>query len=221
VGPERLVQLLAQYLEGSLLDWQLGDLLPSCTAGDVRVSYAAIIPSQLSVIGTVDRHGVVDRRRTTQRDRHPFGFVHEGAHSSAQMLDAELLDRQWAVSATRLAMVGWAALAAYLMAQLLGFRWPSVFTFAAAALGGAGGATGMLWAWEAQEGTPLWELLSSSMKLSEVRRMANASAALCVLSALTLAWVLATVWKLPWDRRPRGVPRLVRLLGWREKPKGE
>jgi hypothetical protein len=203
-------------MEGSLLDWQLGDLLPSCTAGDLRVSYAAITPFQLSVIGTVDRHGVVDRRRTTQRDRHPFGFVHEGAHSSAEMLDAELLDRHWAVSAARLAMVGWAGLAAYLMAQLLGFRWPSVFTFAAAALSGAGSATGMVWAWGTQEGSAVSDVLSS-----DVRRLATASAALCVLSVLTLAWVLATVWKLPWDRRPRGIARLVRLYGWRETPKGE
>lgn len=218
VGPERLVQLFAQFMEGSLMDWQLGDLLPSCTAGDVRVSYAAITPSQLSVIGTVDRHGVVGRSRASQRDRVPFGFVHEGAHSSTQMLDTELLDRQWAVSAARLAMVGWSGLAAYLTAQLLGFRWPSVFTFAAAALSSAGVATSMLWAWEAQEILAVSDLLST---MTDVKRMATASAALCVLSVLTLAWVLATVWKLPWDRRPRGVARLVRLLGWRERSKCE
>jgi hypothetical protein len=52
---------MAQLMEGSLLDWQLGDLLPSCSAGDVRVSYAAMLPTQLSVVGKLDARGTISR----------------------------------------------------------------------------------------------------------------------------------------------------------------
>lgn len=55
------MQLMAQLMEGSLLDWQLGDLLPSCSAGDVRVSYAAMLPTQLSVVGKLDARGTISR----------------------------------------------------------------------------------------------------------------------------------------------------------------
>ncbi len=41
-----------EYIEGSLLDWQLGDLVPACTAGDIRVSYRITDPVEISVIGS-------------------------------------------------------------------------------------------------------------------------------------------------------------------------
>ena len=40
---ERLFRAAVQYLEGSLLDIQLGDFLPSCQAGDIRVHYEVIV----------------------------------------------------------------------------------------------------------------------------------------------------------------------------------
>eukprot|EP00957_Ditylum_brightwellii_P027492 2078160-Ditylum_brightwellii.AAC.1 len=40
-----------QYVEGTLFDWQLGDLMPSCTAGDVRFRYEVQDPAVVSVLG--------------------------------------------------------------------------------------------------------------------------------------------------------------------------
>ena len=50
---EDLARASGQWLEGSLLNWQLGDLMPSCAAGDLRVSFAAQAPRSLSVVAEV------------------------------------------------------------------------------------------------------------------------------------------------------------------------
>merc|ERR1719253_891608 len=47
----KLFNYFAQYLEGSLFDWQIGDLMPSCTAGDVRFYYEVQDPTTVSVLG--------------------------------------------------------------------------------------------------------------------------------------------------------------------------
>lgn len=50
---EQLLKGFGQYLEGSLLDWQVGDLMPSCTPGDLRVSFDAQAPHKISVLAEV------------------------------------------------------------------------------------------------------------------------------------------------------------------------
>jgi len=50
---EQLLRGFGQYLEGSLLDWQPGDFMPSCTPGDLRVSFAAQAPHKISVLAEV------------------------------------------------------------------------------------------------------------------------------------------------------------------------
>lgn len=36
---EKMFKVFGEYLEGSLFDWQLGDIFPSCTPGDIRIRY--------------------------------------------------------------------------------------------------------------------------------------------------------------------------------------
>ena len=92
-----------------------------------------------------------------------FGLVHEGAHSAQDMLTAELLDRKWVVTVARCVLLLWSAMGAQLTAQLLGFRWPTVLTFAAAVVSGAGVTTSVMrpGAWEGFASVPS-DLLSSS-----------------------------------------------------------
>ena len=47
----RLFNYFAQYLEGSLLDWQVGDLMPSCTAGGIQFYYEVQDPAAVSALG--------------------------------------------------------------------------------------------------------------------------------------------------------------------------
>jgi hypothetical protein len=47
-------KIMFEHLEGSLFDWQLGDLMPSCTACNVRVSsYAVQDPAVVSVVAAL------------------------------------------------------------------------------------------------------------------------------------------------------------------------
>eukprot|EP00931_Biecheleriopsis_adriatica_P058996 TRINITY_DN35229_c0_g1_i1.p1 TRINITY_DN35229_c0_g1~~TRINITY_DN35229_c0_g1_i1.p1 ORF type:complete len:187 (+),score=36.60 TRINITY_DN35229_c0_g1_i1:507-1067(+) len=125
-----------QYMEGSLLDWQLGDLMPSCTAGDLRVSYSVQDPSEISVIG----EGVAVRARRqwygaflrSKSDvtnykvgmyktakGHQIGMVHAGFKSAKDMMDAEVRRQQLWCLLARLAL----ALPALLVQQLRDLDW--------------------------------------------------------------------------------------------------
>lgn len=53
---EFFLKKFAQWMEGSILDYQLGDLLPSCTAGDIRVHYTVMEPEIISGIGKLVVH---------------------------------------------------------------------------------------------------------------------------------------------------------------------
>lgn len=94
-----LFNYFAQYLEGSLFDWQVGDLMPSCTAGDVRFRYEVQDPAVVSVLGQIDNNnanGVLSMPWITPRtmegisnageDAARIGLVHAGGRSSSQML---------------------------------------------------------------------------------------------------------------------------------------
>ena len=87
---EALFKMFFQHLEGSLLDWQLGDLMPSCTAGDIRVSFRTKDPQMLSAVGKL-----IDGRRrhtltlhTTSRG-YPLGLAHAGFAEWEDMFEVE------------------------------------------------------------------------------------------------------------------------------------
>lgn len=93
----KLFNYFTQYLEGSLFDWQIGDLMPSCTAGDVRFYYEVQDPTVVSVLGQLGSgsHGselkITPRTLTGVGDEKAatIGLVHAGRHSSQDMLLAE------------------------------------------------------------------------------------------------------------------------------------
>lgn len=126
----RFFKYFAQYLEGSLFDWQVGDLMPSCTAGDVRFRYEVQDPAVVSVLGQINgntANGVSSVPRITPRtmegisnageEAARIGLVHAGGRSSSQMLIDEDSDSRnranifrgvlfvWSVPFSRLAGV--------------------------------------------------------------------------------------------------------------------
>jgi hypothetical protein len=91
----RLFNYFVQYMEGSLFDWQFGDLMPSCTAGDIRFSYTVQDPSTVSFLGQVANYPLTSTLEITPRttiinsSRESIGFVHAGHHSAQNMIIAE------------------------------------------------------------------------------------------------------------------------------------
>jgi hypothetical protein len=77
-----LFNYFAQYLEGSLFDWQAGDPTLSCTAGDVWFSYEVQDPVVVLVLGQINRHtahGVPSMPRITPRSTEGIGYAGEEA----------------------------------------------------------------------------------------------------------------------------------------------
>lgn len=120
---QRLFNYFVQYMEGSLFDWQLGDLMPSCTAGDIRFSYTVQDPATVSFLGEVAdaRSSTLEmtpRSLLVNGNRENIGFVHAGHHSAENMIIAEdsasrntaLIFRAllliWSIPAARLVGVG-------------------------------------------------------------------------------------------------------------------
>ena len=121
----KLFNYFAQYMEGTLFDYQLGDLvgLASCTAGDIRFYYSVQDPNEISVLGQV--RDVGDVVQITPRvllgvgeeKTSSIGLVHSGSHSAKDMLLAENSDSLtkavavrailflWCIAASRLAGV--------------------------------------------------------------------------------------------------------------------
>mmetsp|Transcript_71577 Transcript_71577/g.116032 ORF Transcript_71577/g.116032 Transcript_71577/m.116032 type:complete len:478 (+) Transcript_71577:196-1629(+) len=114
---EFLFKMFVEHLEGSLLDWQIGDLMPSCTAGDIRVSYRTKDPDRLSAIGRL-----VDGRErarltlfTTSRN-YQLGLAHEGIHEFGDMFETEAVDAKWSCLLLRALMIIWAIVPSHLVA---------------------------------------------------------------------------------------------------------
>lgn len=89
-----------QYLEGSLFDWQIGDLMPSCQAGDIRIRYTVQKPSDISIIGEISRsdgrHFEIQPIKTSNGQN--VGLVHNGIHSFQDMIIAADHDSiKWAI----------------------------------------------------------------------------------------------------------------------------
>ncbi len=121
----KLFNYFVQYLEGSLFDWQVGDIMPSCTAGDLRFRYEVQDPDVISVLGQLDADydrvrvdgttiGIVPREMSTSGRNDAWvggdgasaiGLVHAGAKSARDMLVDEDDDSRYRANAVRLVLL--------------------------------------------------------------------------------------------------------------------
>lgn len=106
---ERLVKMFFQWFEGSLLDFQLGDLMPSCTAGDIRVYYSAISPKELSGLGrlTIREGAAASIGAYTTSTLNTVALLREGKLTAQQLMDAEAWDFKKVVYLARLVVFVW------------------------------------------------------------------------------------------------------------------
>lgn len=118
---QRLFKAFFQYAEGSLFDWQLGDLIPSCTAGDIKISYSVQDPSEISVLAAVvskDRGGYVSLGDGSDFE----ALVHSGLKTPEEMIRVETSDARRQAFLVRIAFFSlWAIPAAFLSSAYFGF----------------------------------------------------------------------------------------------------
>ena len=113
---EMVLKWLGQALEGSLMDWQLGDFF-GCTPGDIRVSYSAQLPPMVSAIGRSTAQHASDVQQglgliSTQEGKKQLGFIHEGEVSSDDMFQREVDEEKSSLRIIRIAFLLWAAVIA-------------------------------------------------------------------------------------------------------------
>lgn len=98
-----------KWLEGSLFDYQFGDLMDmagGCTAGDVRVQYYVSNPDTLSALGK--NAGGALGISTSNSNHFPIGFAFAGIHNVDDMMNSkttELRQAAW-MWAAALVIVG-------------------------------------------------------------------------------------------------------------------
>ena len=117
---QMLFNYFVQYMEGSLFDWQLGDLMPSCTAGDIRFSYSVQDPESVSFLGEVHGREITPREVIVGNNRESIGFVHAGHRSAEDMIVAEDSASRNTALMFRALLLLWSVPAGRLMGVALG-----------------------------------------------------------------------------------------------------
>uniref|UniRef100_A0A7S4N4X2 Uncharacterized protein n=1 Tax=Paramoeba aestuarina TaxID=180227 RepID=A0A7S4N4X2_9EUKA len=104
---EMVLKWAMQGLEGSLLDWQIGDFF-GCTPGDIRVSYSTQFPPMVSVIGQsndIKEIGLIN----AQDGRMQLGLLQEGDVDIENMLEREVNDEKSSLWNYRVFFSAWSA----------------------------------------------------------------------------------------------------------------
>ena len=115
-----LFKKFVQFMEGSILDYQFGDLIPSCTAGDVRVYYTVTDPSTISGIGTINgiTQGVKHVGKGNiihEKTGIEFGVLHEGEKSAERLMKEEQESAKMMVYISRFVLLLWSIIPSYLI----------------------------------------------------------------------------------------------------------
>jgi hypothetical protein len=91
---QKVVRGFGQWFEGSLFDWQVGDLYDmynGCTPGDIRTRYFIADPQEVSVVGQVleTKDGVYRAVPYLTSNNFKVGIIHAGLHSSDDLFTEE------------------------------------------------------------------------------------------------------------------------------------
>lgn len=111
-GWELLLRGAAMTAEGTLLDYQLGDLFRTCQAGDIRVWYEVARPTQLSVLAGQSSGAGHLSTFTTSRG-YEFGLVQGGLRSAEEMIAAQKSTHRWQVVGVRVLTLVWGLMAVF------------------------------------------------------------------------------------------------------------
>mmetsp|Transcript_17966 Transcript_17966/g.25089 ORF Transcript_17966/g.25089 Transcript_17966/m.25089 type:complete len:396 (-) Transcript_17966:56-1243(-) len=105
-----VTKLAGEWLEGSLLDFQLGDLFSRCNAGDIRVHYeAAILNEGVTLVAKLlDEKGTLGYH--TAQNGFQVALVREGQHSIEEIYSLELKDAKFTLLGMRALLFVWAVI---------------------------------------------------------------------------------------------------------------
>lgn len=126
---QNLFQYFMQYIEGTLLDWQIGDLIQSCTPGDIRVSYQVQDPKHISIlaaVGNVEPSNVqlslisVTNGISSSGTNGRVGFIHEGDKSVEEIIQTEQYDSFYQAAIVRGLLLLWSIPISRLMGSFFG-----------------------------------------------------------------------------------------------------
>jgi hypothetical protein len=87
------LRIAGMALEGSLLDYQLGDLFKRCTPGDVRVSYSQVALPTASVIAEHYPGSRLGLHKTS--NQYELGLVHKGLLTPNELFAVRMSQNFW------------------------------------------------------------------------------------------------------------------------------
>lgn len=126
----RVLRGFGQFMEGSAMDWQIGDLYDmynGCTAGDIRVNFQVADPRSLSFIGKVvgvdstrEAAAVVDVVPYVAPNGFSVAIAHAGLHHATEMFDNETEEARTVCTYARVGMLLAGFCASFLVQALLG-----------------------------------------------------------------------------------------------------
>lgn len=119
---QRAIRGFGQWLEGSLFDWQIGDLydmVGGCTPGDLRSRFYVVDPEDISVLGQIESienkgYRVVPYRTS---NNFPVGIIHVGEYSSSELFAFETMSAKNACKWARFGVFLSAAAATFFLTR--------------------------------------------------------------------------------------------------------
>ena len=115
-----LLNIFGRYLEGSLFDWQIGDLFPSCQAGDIRFRYFVQDPSSVSVLAQIDRveGGKLVLIPIRSSSNQTLKMIHSGFIGPYAMIEAEDSESKGMAIFFRFLSLVWSVVVVYRLAYV-------------------------------------------------------------------------------------------------------
>ncbi|KAF0980003.1 hypothetical protein FDP41_001156 [Naegleria fowleri] len=98
---EKALKIMLGFLEGSLFDWQVGDLFSNCQPGDIRVSFIHKKPDVNKGVSVIARQASTNGELELFKASNGYhvGVVHEGYYPSPkEMFDQEIEFYRWSMS---------------------------------------------------------------------------------------------------------------------------
>eukprot|EP00743_Colponemidia_sp_Colp-15_P002657 GILK01002879.1.p1 GENE.GILK01002879.1~~GILK01002879.1.p1 ORF type:complete len:430 (+),score=48.13 GILK01002879.1:74-1363(+) len=114
---ERVAKLFGEYLEGSLLDFQIGDLFNICEAGDIRVRFYTVEPTEMSVLAQ-QSNAVGHLQEYIAHNQYKVGLLYAGKHTSDELITLEKNAQWWIVFGSRLLLLFWALMVTLILPPL-------------------------------------------------------------------------------------------------------
>lgn len=119
-----LLKIFGRYLEGSLFDWQIGDLFPSCQAGDIRFRYFVQDPSSVSVLAQIDR---VEGRKVVlipirSSNNQTLNMIHSGYLGPYVMIEAQDSESKGIANFFRFLSFVWSLVVVYRLIYITGME---------------------------------------------------------------------------------------------------